>query len=335
MSYQKILSDLKKKKFSSIYLFDGEEPYYIDALSDYIAENVLNEGEKDFNQSVVYARDTSPEELGSIVKRYPMMAEYQVVIVREAQNWSKQLDALSTVFANPVPTTILVVCYKGKKIDGRSKILKIIKENGVYFSSLKIKDYEVGKWINAYCKENNIAIDPRASAILGEHIGANLTSLIHAFDKLKILLPEGEKITPQSISQHIGISKDFNIFELQKALGLRQDYKALFIANYFANNQKDHHIVPIILGLYNYYSKLITYIGIRNETDKGSVAKAMGVHPYFIGEYAQAASNYSQPQIFASIDVLYDIELKAKGVSRTGGDSGQLVKELVSRLLRV
>lgn len=330
----KILSDLKQKKYKPVYFLDGDEPYYIDLISDYIAENVLSEGEKDFNQSVIYAQDMDPEELASVVKRYPMMSEYQVVIVREAQNWSKTFHKLEPLLTDPVQTTILVINYKGKKLDGRSKIAKDIKENGVYFSSMSFKDYETQAWVNQYCRDENIGIDPRAAVMLSEHIGANVSGLIQAFDKLKILLPEGEKITPQVISTHIGISKDFSIFELQKAIGYRDEYKALFIANYFANNQKDHHIVMVTSGLYRYFNQLIMYHGMHKTTAKETMAKAMGIHPYFVGEFQQAASNYTSDRILNCIDVLFDIELKSKGVTASSGSDGQLVREMVGRLLR-
>ncbi len=331
----KILSDLKQKKFKPLYFLDGDEPYYVDLISDYIAENVLSEGEKDFNQSVIYAQDMDPDELISVVKRYPMMAEYQVVIVREAQIWGKKVEKLEELFANPVQTTILVINYKGKKLDGRSTFGKNVKKNGVYFNSMKVRDFEIQGWINQYCRDENIAIDPRASGMLSEHIGANVSGLIQAFEKLKILLPEGEKITPQAISTHIGISKDFNIFELQKAVGYRDEYKALFIANYFANNQKDHPIVMVTSGLYRYFNQLIMYHGMHKSTAKETMAKAMGIHPYFIGEFQQAASNYSSDRILNCIDVLFDIELKSKGVTASSGSAGQLVREMVGRLLRV
>lgn len=334
-AYAKILSDLKQKKYKPLYFFDGDEPYYIDLLSDYITENVLNDGEKDFNQSVIYAQDMEPGELASVVKRYPMMAEYQVVIVREAQLWGKKIEKLEELFANPVKTTILVINYKGKKLDGRSKFGKDIKKNAVYFTSMKVRDFEIQGWINQYCRDENIAIEPRAEAMLGEHIGANVSGLIQAFEKLKILLPKGQKITPQDITTHIGISKDFSSFELQKAIGFGDEYKALFIANYFANNQKDHHIVLITSGLYRYFNQLIMYHGMHKTTAKETMAKAMGIHAFFMPEYQRAASNYTPDRIMNCIDVLFDIELKSKGVTTSSSSGGQLIKEMVGRLLRV
>ncbi len=334
MSHTKIIADLKQKKYAPFYLLEGEEPYYTDLISEYISKNVLTEDEKEFNQSVLYGQDISPEELVPIAKRYPMMAEYQVVIVREAQNW-KDLTPLETLASDPVKTTILVINYKGKKIDGRSKLVKLVKKSGIHFSSPKLKDWDISKWISQYCSDRKLDIDQRAVAMLSENIGANLGNLVNALEKLEILVPKGETITPDSVSKHIGISKDFTIFELQNALGTRNDYKALFIANYFANNQKDHHIIPVLLGLYRFFTKLITYHSLARSTDPQSLAKTMNVHPYFMGDYQKAAHNFNNAQIIAIIDILYDIDLKTKGVNASSIDTGVLLKEMVSRILRV
>lgn len=334
MSYSKILANLKNRKFAPVYLFDGDEPYYIDLLSDYIAENVLDEAEKEFNQSILYAQDVKPDDIVPIVKRYPMMAEYQVVIVREAQNW-RSMDALEPIITHPVNSTILVINIKGKKADGRSKIPKLIKEKGVYFTSSKLRDSDVPKWISSYCASAKLNIEPTAAAMLGEHIGANLGNLVSAFDRLKILVPQGEKITADHISKHIGISKDFNIFELQNALGSRNDYKALLIANHFASRPKDHHVIPVMAGLYRYFLQLLKYHALSRNTDRRSLASAMGINPYFLDGYQRAAANYHPIQVLEIVDVLHDIDLKSKGVNATAGDSGELIKEMVSRILRI
>lgn len=333
--FAELAENIRQKKYSPVYLLDGEEPYYTDALSDFIAANVLEEHEKEFNQTIIYAQDSSPEELASVMKRYPMMAEYQVVIVREVQNWHNKLDRLAKVLEKPVATTILVLCYRGKKVDGRSKVTKLVRENGVYFTSEKVPDYKMQAWLTRHCRRNKIAIEPAAAAILTEHIGDNIGNMVQALNKLKLMLPEGATITPDAVSEHIGINKDYNIFELQKALSTGDTYKALFIADYFAKNQKDHHIVAIILGMYGYFIKLVVYAGMKHTGNKNQIASAMGINPFFLREYQQAAQRYQGSRLFESIDVLYDIELKAKGVTQTGSDSGDLVRELVSRLVRI
>lgn len=338
MSYIKILADLKQKKYVPVYIFDGEEPYFIDLLSDYISENVLDEAEKEFNQSILYGQDVSPEDIVPIVKRYPMMAEYQVVIVREAQVW-RNLEALEQLITHPVASTIFVINYKGKKIDGRSLFSRLIKKHKasvVHFNSPKLKDGRaVTDWINNYCKDNKLNIDPRAVAMLSENIGNNLSNLIDALDKLIILIPKGQTITQDDISKHIGISKDFNVFEMQKAIGQRNDYRALFIASYFAKNQKDHHVIPVTGAIYRFFRQLLSYHALARTTDRGGLASAMGVPPFFLNEYVSASAKYGPYQVIEVIDILHDIDLKTKGVNATGSDSGELLKEMVSRILRV
>ena len=333
MSFNSILNTLKKKEYAPIYFLDGEETYFIDALTNYISHNVLDESERDFNQSVLYGQDITPEDLVPIVKRFPMMAPFQVIILKEAQNW-RSMEALASIFEKPVNTTILVINYKGKKLDGRSKLLKAIKKNGVYFNSQKLRDYEIPKWIQEHCLARGQAIDPLATNLLAEYVGNDLGKLVNALEKLEILSEPGEKITSSMVSEHIGINKDFNVFELQKAIGQRNDSKALYIANYFANNQKDHHIIPVTASLFRYFTKLISYHGIKNPTDQKSVASQLGIHPYFVKEYQGAAKNYSATSLMNAVDIIYDIDLKSKGVNNNSANSGELLKEMVARLLR-
>lgn len=332
MDFNKVLESIKKGNYKPIYIFDGDEPYFIDALSDYIEENALTSDEREFNQSVLYGSDISPEELIPVVKRFPMMAPYQVVIVKEAQNW-RSLEALNPILENPVPTTILVLNFKGKKVDGRSATLKLAKKHGIHFRGTKLRDYQLVQWMGTYCKSNGISIDPKAAEMLKENIGEDLGKIVQALDKLQILTPKGEMISADSVSKHIGISKDFNIFELQRAIGARNDYKAKLIANYFAGNQKDHHIIPTLYSLSSYFKKLIRYHGQSKPTNDQTLAKILGVNPYFVREYHQAAANYPPHTIANIVDILYETDLKSKGVNATGTDSGELLKEMVSKLL--
>ena|SRR5690554_4053642 len=338
MQHKKILADLKEKKYAPVYFFDGEEPYFIDLLSDYITDNVLDDAEKEFNLSVLYGQDVSAEDLIPIVKRYPMMAEYQVVVVREAQVW-KTLEPLEQLVLQPVTSTILVINYRGKKIDGRSTFSKLIKKHKgtiVHFNSPKLKEgAAVTAWINQYCKENRLDINPGAVVMLSENIGSNLSNLIDALDKLRILIPQGQTITEDDISKHVGINKDFNVFEMRKAIGRRDNYRALFIANYFAQNQKEHHVIPITGAIYRFFRQLLSYHSLVRKSEGGNLASALGVNPYFLNDYVTAAAKYSPYQVIEVIDILHDIDLKTKGVNATSSDSGKLVKEMVSRILRV
>ncbi|HKL02812.1 MAG TPA: DNA polymerase III subunit delta [Cryomorphaceae bacterium] len=332
MDFNKAFESIKKGNYKPIYIFDGEEPYFIDVLTDQIEKNALSADEKEFNQSVLYGSDISPDELLPIVKRFPMMAPYQVVIVKEAQNW-RSLEALNPIIENPVPTTILVLSFKGKKVDGRSSALKLAKKNGLHFRSDKLRDYQLVQWMGKYCKSAGISIDAKAAEMLKENIGEDLGKIVQALDKLQILTEKGEMITADSVSKHIGISKDFNIFELQRAIGARNDYKAKLIANYFAGNQKDHHIIPTLYSLSSYFKKLIRYHGQTKPTDDQTLAKVLGVSPYFVREYHNAAANYPPHCIANVVEVLYETDLKSKGVNSTGIDSGELLKEMVSKLL--
>lgn len=332
MSFSKIMTSLRKKEYSPFYFFDGDEPFYIDKLTDFIQHNVLNEGEREFNQSIFYGRDISPEDLISVVKRFPMMAEYQVVIVKEAQNW-KDIKALEVLLNQPVPTTILVITYKGKKLDGRSAMTKLIKSKGTYFNSSKMRDDQVITWLSEQCKLLKLEIDARAIALLGEHIGADLISLEKALNRLK-LVAEGQKITADLIQEHIGISKDFNIFELQKAIGFKDHARAVYIANYFANNEKEHHIIPITYGLYRYFTQLIRYHRAENHADPQSLARSMGVNPYFVKDYKQAAANYPRAKLMKVMEILHDIDLKIKGIGNSSARHKELMNEMVARILR-
>jgi DNA polymerase-3 subunit delta len=332
MSFSQIMTSLRKKEYSPFYFFDGDESFYIDKLIDYLQSNVLNEGEREFNQSIFYGRDISPEDLIPVVKRFPMMSEYQVVIVKEAQNW-KDLSALQSLLENPVPTTILAISYKGKKLDGRSIMTKLIKSKGTYFNSAKLRDNEVSSWLNDHCKLLKLDIDPRAVVLLSEHIGADLISLEKALDRLK-LVADGQKITSDLIQEHIGISKDFNIFELQKAIGFKDNTRAIYIANYFANNEKEHHLIPVTYGLYRYFTQLIRYHRADNHTDQQKLARTLGVNPYFVKDYKQAAANYPRVTLMKVMEILHDIDLKMKGLGNSSARHKELMNEMVARILR-
>ncbi len=333
MTYQEIIKQIGQKACKPVYLLDGDEPYFIDSITHEIATKVLDEGEREFNQTVVYAMDTSPDALGSIVKRYPMMAPFQVVIVKEAQTW-KSLEDLIPLVENPTPTTVLVLCFKGKTIAKNTKLAKFAKANGVHFRSEKVKPYDVTKWLTAYCKSHKVSIESRALAILAENIGNDIKNLIEAIDKLKILCPEGQSIDADMVWKNIGINKDFNEFELQEAIGARNDVKALTIAKYFAENQKEHNVIKVTIGLYYYFAKLIKYRSLKNPTDNYMIARELGVNPYFVGQYRTAARNYGDASLMRAMDILHDIDLQSKGVSNAGGSHGDLMKEMVARLLR-
>lgn len=346
MDFNQIMSDLKKKAYRPVYFLMGDEPYFIDMISDYIENNVLDESEKEFNQSVLYGRDITAADVIGAAKRFPMMSEYQVVIVKEAQNIrdlvgkdkeeSNSKDKTKHPFAayieNPQQSTILVICYKYKSIDKRTSIAKLIDKNAILFESKKIYDNQVPDWINNYLKGKEYTIGPKASALLTEYLGTTLSKISNELDKLMINLPPKSEITVEHIQTNIGISKDYNVFELQTAIGKKEVLKANRIINYFSANEKDNPMVVTISSLYSYFCKLLSYHFLTDKS-KGSVAAALGVHPFFVGDYERAAKNFSVGKLKSIFGYLREYDLKSKGVDRGSSSEGELLKEMVFKIL--
>lgn len=331
---KRILSDVKQRRFKPVYLLHGEEPYYIDLLTDALAEGVLDEDQRDFNQSVFYGQDTEPSHVANMARQYPVMAPYQVIIVKEAQVWKKWDDLIAAV-KKPAETTVIVINVKGKSIDKRLAFYKEALKTAEVFESLKLTDRDVVPWTEQMCRSRKLEIDPRAAALMAEYIGADLGRLSSAVDKLSLMCKDAGKITTGDVSEHIGISKDFNIFELNRAIGMRDHRKALLIANYFANNQKQHHIIPTVSNLYSYFKKIAAFHETAGRGDDYTIARALGVAPYFVSEYRKAASKYNLQQVVRAFDVLHETDLKSKGVGNTGAGGDSLVRELTAKLLRL
>jgi DNA polymerase-3 subunit delta len=304
----------------------GDEPYYIDAISDFIAKSVLTEEERGFNQVVLYGRDVTIDDVVSNAKRYPMMAEKQVIIVREAQDLSRTIENLVGYATNPQPSTVLVMCYKYKKLDARKKLSKVLKKTGELFESKKLYDNQVPNWISRVLQGKGHTITPKAALMLVEFLGNDLGKVNNELEKLLLIIKPGEQITPQIIERNIGISKDFNNFELQNALGAKDFKKAYRIITYFSQNPKDHPIVLTVALLYSFFSKLLKYHSLTN---KSEAAKVLGVNPYFLKDYQQAAGNYPMKKVSSIISVIRDVDLKSKGVGASGLPQGDLLKELL------
>jgi DNA polymerase III subunit delta len=333
MSFEQIIGDLKNKIYKPIYFLSGEEPYFIDLITKYIHDNALSESEKAFNQTVIYGKDTEIATVINSAKRYPMMANYQVVIVKEAQN-IKDIDDLIHYAANPLKSTILVINYKYKTLDKRKKLYKVIGDNGVLFESKKLYDNEIPGWINAYLKKRNLTIDPSAGMLLTEYLGNDLSKIANEIEKLIITLPNGEyNITSLHIEKNIGISKDYNNFELHKALTQKNVLKANRIVNYFANNPKDNPLVLTISMLYSFYSKVLVYHFIKNKTSKQEVAAALKINPFFIADYEKAAKQYNPKKVVEIIALLREYDLRSKGLHSESTPDGELLKELVYKIL--
>ncbi|MDA3953035.1 MAG: DNA polymerase III subunit delta [Bacteroidales bacterium] len=330
MNFEQIISDLKNKIYKPIYFLSGDEPYFIDLITKYINDNVLTDAEKSFNQSVLYGKETEMHTVINTAKRYPMMANYQVVIVKEAQN-IKNIEDLIHYANTPLKSTVLVINYKYKTLDKRKKLYKALNENCVLFESKKLYDNEVPGWINGYLKNKNRTIDPSAGMLLTEYLGNDLSKIANELDKLIITLPDGEfNITSSHIERNIGISKDYNNFELHKALTQKNVLKANRIVNYFGHNPKDNPFTVTISSLYHFYSKVLSYHFIK---DKRNVAATLKVNPYFVGDYEKAAKNYNPKKTVEIISLLREYDLKSKGFNNVSTTHGELLKELVYRIL--
>jgi len=331
MEYNQIMADLRKKVYSPIYFLSGEEPYYIDLISDYIAKNVLTDAEKGFNQTIFYGKDTEIQTIIETSRRFPMMAAFQVVIVKEAQSL-KKIEDLKVYAQNPLKSTILVLNYKYKKLDGRTELSKLLAKNGVVFDSKKIYENKIPAWIEGYLSETGFSITPQASAMLSEFLGADLGKVANELNKLTIALPEKTKITPEHIEKNIGISKEYNILELQNALGTKNIFKANQIIQYFGSNPGNNPIQRTIVSLFYYFLKLMNYHELSDKSE-GSVAAALGVNPYFVKSYIAAAKKYNMQKLVEIVGILRDYDMKSKGFGNPSASDADLQKEMIYKIL--
>lgn len=327
----RIVNDIKNGNIKPIYFLMGEEPYYIDKLSDYIEQNLLSEDEKGFNQTVLYGRDVSMDDIVSTCKRYPMMAERQVVIVKEAQDLSKNIDKLESYAASPTPTTVLVFCYKYKTLDKRKKVTKLLEKNALLYESKKLYENQVGQWISRVLQGKGYAIEPKANAMLVEFLGTDLSKINNELEKLQIILPKGSQITAKHIEENIGFSKDYNVFELRKAIGERNEFKSYQIAQYFADNPKDNPLVMTTGMIFSFFVNVLQYHGLKDKSPK-NVASALKVNPYFLKDYDVALKNYPMKKVSAIVAALRDVDLKSKGVGANNMDQGDLLKEMLVKV---
>ncbi len=348
-----ILLDINRRILKPIYFLCGEEAYYIDVISDKIETSVLDESEREFNQTVVYGKDTDLGSILGLAKQFPMMSDYQVVIVKEAQN-IKELNKsagddeereskakapannasaqLLHYIQNPQPTTVLVFCYKYKTLDKRGAIAKAIQKHAVYFESKALYENQIPEWINTYVKEIKHSINPKASFLLAEFLGNDLSKIANEINKLIINLKPGSEITAELVQDNIGISKDYNVFELQDALAKKDILKANRIVNYFSANEKDHPAVMVLSLLFSYFTKVLRYHFLQDKS-KFKAAAALGVNPFFVDGYARAAGNYNTGKLKDIFSCLKEYDLKVKGVDNPSVSSGELLKELVFKIL--
>ena len=339
MTAPEILKDLKNRKYKPIYLLHGDEPYFIDQVSNYVEHHLLPEAEKGFNQTVLYGKDTDVMTVLNASKRYPMMADYQVVLVKEAQEmkWGsesddkKSINPLLNYLENPLPSTILVFCYKYGKFDKRKKTYKAIEKSGVVFESAPFYDSKIPAWVEGYLSEKGYRVNQQASLMLAEYLGNDLSKIANELDKLMLNVAAGQEITLKHIHDNIGISKEYNVFELQTALGKKDAYKVNQIINYFEANPKANPIVLVLGNLNNFFTKVLVYHYVKDKLPQ-NLARELGVSPYFLKDYEQAARSYNYGKTMQIIHYLREYDVKSKGVE-SNTDHGGLMKELMFKIL--
>ncbi len=333
-TFQSIIHDLKSRKFSPIYVLMGDESYYIDQISDYVATHVLSPEERDFNQTVCFGSDVNAIQVTDMARRYPMMSEYQVIIVKEAQN-IRSLDALEKYLKNPVKSTILVWCHKNGKIDARKKVVGLAQTVGVVFESQKLRDYQLPEFIQNYLKQKKVSIDPKSCQMIADHIGADLNRLTSELDKVLISLPSDNlRVTPEIVEEQIGVSKDFNAFELRNAIVQRDVFKANQIIKYFDNNPKAGSLYSFLPLLFSYFQNLmIAYYAPQKNTEQGiatalDLRSSWGAKDFLIG-----LKNYSARKTMEIISKIRDTDAKSKGLDNSNTGVGDLMKELIFFIL--
>ncbi len=341
LTFEQIMTDLKNKIYKPIYYLMGEEAYFIDQITNYVEKNVLPDEEKSFNQTILYGKDIDMGTLLNTARRFPMMSNYNVVILKEAQNLkgidglpADQVDPFLLYAENPAPSTIMVINLRDKSLDKRKKIYKILEKNAILFESKQIYENKVGTWIISYLKERGYTIDIKAAELMASHLGNNLSKVAQEIEKLVIVVPKGKAITMKEIEENIGISKDFNIFELQSALGKKDIYKSNLIINHLGQNPKTKSIIPLIAFLYSYFTKILM---VHSSEDKSNSAlgSLLGINPFFVRDYIEAARNYNRAKCIHIIGFLREYDTKSKGIDSPPIDDIDLMRELVYKILHI
>lgn len=334
MTYQEIVAELKKKVFRPVYFLCGEESFFIDKISQHLERSVVDEASRDFNLSIMYGRDVDARQIINAAKRFPMMSDRQLVVVKEAQN-IKKLDDLVGYIENPLSSTVLVISYKHKSPDKRTALYKKIKasKNVAFMESKKLYDNQVPDWIVKYCSQRKFRIDTKAAMLMVEFLGNDLSKVSNELDKLMISCENTRVITSDNIAENIGVSKDFNNFELINAIGKKDVLKVNRIINYFESNQKNHPIYVTIAALFGYFTALLSYSFIKDKNNKQALAKGMGINPFFVKDYVAATRLYDPRKVVGAISLLREFDMKSKGVNNAGTPPGELLRELIYKIM--
>lgn len=331
MTPEKIIGDLKKGSFKPVYWLEGDEDYFIDQVTGYAENNTLSESEAGFNLTIFYGRDAAWPDVINACRRYPMFAEKQVVILKEAQDL-KGIDKLEAYVENPLPSTLLFVAYKGKKVDGRTKLAKLLKDKAVLMSTKKMYDNALPEWTSEMIKQKGFSITKKALFLLIDHIGNDLSRLNNEIDKLALNLINNKQISEDDIEKFVGVSKEFNVFELQQAVAQRDLYKAIRIVQYFGSNPKAAPLQLVFPSLYNFFSKVQVVYSVSSKDEK-TVAAALGVNAWFVKDYISTSTRFSYPEIEKMLLLLYEYNLRALGVNDAGTDDMELLKEMVVKMI--
>ena len=331
MSVEKILSDLKKKAFKPVYWLEGDEEYFIDQVISFAEHKILTETEAGFNLSIFYGRDTSWPDLINACRKYPMFADLQVVILKEAQAM-RDIEKLEAYIEKPLGSTLLFVAYKNKKVDGRTRLAKILKEKAVLYTAKKLYDRDLPEWAGELIKNKGFTITSKALFLLIDHIGNDLNRLNNEIDKLVLNLSDRKNITEDEIEKYVGISKEFNVFELQQAIAHKDLYKAVRIIQYFEANPKAAPLQLVFPSLYNFFSKVQMIYSLPSRDEK-TVATAIGVHAFFVKDYLQTATRFSNEEVEKLILLLHQYNLKGLGINDPGNSDAMLMKEMVVKMI--
>ena len=334
VTFQTIMQDLKNRNFAPFYLLMGDESYYIDSISDYIASHVLSPEESDFNQTICFGSDVTAVQVADMARRYPMMAEYQVIIVKEAQN-IRSLEALEKYLKNPVKSTILVWCHKNGKIDARKKVLGLAQSVGIVFESKKLRDYQLPDFIQNYLKPKKISIDPKSCQMIADYIGADLSRIVSELDKILIYLPEDDRrITPEVVEKEVGVSKDFNAFELRNAIVSKDVFKANQIIKYFDNNPKAGSLYSFLPLLFSFFQNLMIVHYTPNKSSEQDIARALDLKSAWGSkDFITGLRNYSARKTMEIISKIREVDGKSKGLDNPNTGAGELMKELIFFIL--
>lgn len=331
MKAEQIIADLKKKKFSPVYFLGGDEPYNIDKIVRYAEQHVMEEAEKSFNQIILYGKDVNFKQVVDNARQYPMMANHRLVILKEAQSM-RDFEKLETYIKQPAEQTLLIISYKHKKPDGRKSVFKALKKTAVYFESNKIKDYKLAEWIHQYVQDKGYKISMQSSQLLAEYLGNNLQKIENEIGKATINFTPGQELTSQIIEDNIGISKEYNVYELQKALGQRQISKVQLIADNMANNIKNNPMPLVISSLYRYFNQLF-FVAQNQSLSDQAVAGKLRINPYFIKDIKLAANSFNASQYYTIFQLFKDYDLKSKGLGNRQTPQGRLLIELISKIV--